>query len=177
MLVDVNIFGIENPKIKCDLFFSEKEENKIKNILKNLPTKFLLIEPHAKKTWASHKQYPLNKWQKIINEINTIIPVVQCSIPGEKVLNGVIDVSKKISNFREACLLAKYSNLFVSTEGGLMHGCNAVNAKCVIIFAPMFDPTFTKYDNVIDIWVKSKSHFNCFKSGKCNECIKNNEQS
>lgn len=164
-------FGVKNPKIKCDLFFSKEEEKKIESVIKELPEKFLLIEPNSKKDWTPNKQYPLHKWQKIVDEIVKIIPVVQCSIPGQKVLNNVIDVSKKIGNFREACLLARYATLFVSSEGGLMHGCNAVGTKCIIIFCPMFDPTYTKYDNVVDIWVRDENHFNCFHPRKCTRCL------
>ena len=166
-----NYFKITNPKVKCNLFFSKKEEEKIHSVVRELPEKFLLIEPYAKKTWTPNKQYPLEKWQKIVDKIKEIIPVVQCSLPGQKILNGVTDVSKKINSFREACLLAKYSKLFVSTEGGLMHGCNAVGTKCVIIFCPMFDPMYTKYDNVVDIWVRDENHFNCFHPKKCMKCL------
>tara|TARA_B100000131_G_C18043233_1_gene583315 strand:+ start:279 stop:1085 length:807 start_codon:yes stop_codon:yes gene_type:complete len=164
-------FNIMNPEVKCDLFFTDNEEKKIKKILKLLPKEFIVIEPHAKIEWCQHKQYPLHKWQNIINKIKDKIPIVQMSIPGKKVLDNVIDISKDIHNFREACLLLKYSKLFISTEGGLMHGCNAVNTKCMMIFCPMFDPIFTKYDNVIDIWVKDDKHYNCFKEGICNKCM------
>ena len=173
-------FKVKNPEIKCDLFFSKDEENKIKKILEDLPDKFIVIEPHAKTSWCEHKQYPLEKWQKIVDSCYKDIPIVQMSLPGKKVLNNVIDISSKINNFREACLLIKYSELFISTEGGLMHGCNAVNKKCIIIFAPLFHPKYTKYENVIDIWVKDNSHFNCFKVGKCLQCIdlmKNHDES
>ena len=88
------------------------------------------------------------------------------------VRKNVINISDKINNFREACLLIKYAYLFISTEGGLMHGANAVNTKSIIIYCPLFDPTYTKYDNVIDIWVKSNQHYNCFKTPNCDECRK-----
>ena len=94
------------------------------------------------------------------------------SIPGKKILNNVIDISDKISSFREASLLLKYCELFVSTEGGLMHACNAVNTPCVILFPPLFDPNFTKYDNVTDVWIRNENHFNCFKNKNCKECSK-----
>ncbi len=165
-----NHFGYNNPLIKCHLFSTKNEKKKILNIVKNLPENFIIIEPHAKKDWCAHKQYPLSKWQNIVDEISKIIPVVQMSLPGAKILNNVINISEKIKNFREACFMLRHCKLFVSTEGGLMHGCNAVGGKCLIIFAPLFDPRWTKYEDTEYIWVKNENHFNCFLSGFCKKC-------
>ena len=163
-------FNYEFPEKKCYMYFIKEEESYIKGIVSKLPKDFILIEPHAKTSWFKQKQYPLKKWQKIVDGISHVCPVVQMSLPGKSLLKNVIDVSSKIRNFREASLLVKYCKLFVSTEGGLMHAANAVNKKCVIIFAPLFDPIFTTYDNVVDIWVKGK-HYNCFRDGTCSSCI------
>ena len=163
-------FNIDSPEKKCFMYFTEEEENYIREVVANLPKNFVLIEPNAKISWFRQKQYPINKWQKIVDHISKVCPVVQMSIPDKPLLKNVIDVSKKIRSFREASLLIKYCKLFVSTEGGLMHAANAVNKKCVIIFAPLFDPTWTTYDNVVDIWVKGE-HYNCFRDKTCSSCI------
>ena len=165
-----NHFKITEPIIKCYLYFTEDEIKYIENIVKELPKEFVVIEPHAKTSWFKHKQYPLYKWQNIVNNLYKNIPIVQMSQSNKSVLKNVINISHKIRNFREAACLLKYAKLFLSTEGGLMHASNAVNTKCVIIFPPMFDPTFTTYDNVINIWVKDQNHFNCFKDGDCVKC-------
>ena len=163
-------FGYNNPSIKCYLFPTKTENKKILNVVSTLPEKFIIIEPHAKKYWCAHKQYPLSKWQNIVNEISKTIPVVQMSVPGAKILDNVIDISNKIRNFREACFILRHCKLFVSTEGGLMHGCNAVGGKCLIIYAPLFDPKWTKYEDTEYIWVKDENHYNCFVTGFCNDC-------
>ena len=77
-----------------------------------------------------------------------------------------------IKNFRQACLLLKYAYLFIGTEGGLMHGSQTHNTKCLCIFTAMFDPIWTKYNNVIPVWVKNNNHYNCFNEGTCPECLK-----
>ena len=165
-------FGILKPKIKCYMYFSNEEIKYIESIVKNLPKKFIIIEPHAKLSWCKHKQYPLDKWQNIVNSISGLgIKIVQMSLPNQKILDNVINVGDKIKNFRQACLLLKYCSLFISTEGGLMHGANAVNCESIIIFCPLFHPKFTKYDNIIDIWVHTKEHNNCFIEGECSKCI------
>ena len=58
-----NYYGIKNPKIQCNLFFSNQEVSKINNIIQDLPKPFIVIEPHAKTSWCQHKQYPIEKWQ------------------------------------------------------------------------------------------------------------------
>lgn len=165
-------FNVLNPKIKCYLYFTDEEIKYVESIVNELPKDFIVIEPHAKTSWYKHKQYPIQKWQNIVDNLHEKFPIVQMSIKGKKTLNNVIDISNKIRNFREAACLIKYSKLFVSTEGGLMHASNAVNTKSVIIFPAMFDPIFTTYDTVSDIWVKGDSHYNCFRDGDCLECRK-----
>tara|TARA_Y200000002_G_scaffold246943_1_gene204327 strand:- start:276 stop:1115 length:840 start_codon:yes stop_codon:yes gene_type:complete len=164
-------FGYYNIEPKIYMKFTQDEEKYIKNILKKLPKKFIVIEPHAKTSWCEHKQYPLKKWQNIINSLYKKIPIVQMSLPSNEVLNNVINIGKDIKNFRQACLLLKYAKMFVSSEGGLMHGAKVHNTKCVMIYCPMFDPIWTKYNNVTCIWVKDKNHFNCFKDGTCKKCL------
>ena len=166
-----HFFGIQNPEMKIYMKFTKKELNYIKSIYDKLPEKFILIEPHAKTSWCEHKQYPLDKWQKIVNTLYPIIPIVQMSLPDNKVLDNVIDIGKKINNFREACLMTKYCTLLISSEGGLMHGAKVFNKKCFMIYCPMFDPIWTKYDNVYYEWVKSEKHYNCFQDGTCNKCL------
>ena len=64
------------------------------------------------------KQYPLKKWQKIINTIYKDIPFVQMSMPDKKVIDNVINIANDIKNFRHAALMLKYASLFIATEGG-----------------------------------------------------------
>ena len=163
-------FNYFKPNLHIYMEFSNEEKDKIKNIIRKLPKKFIVIEPHAKTSWCEHKQYPITKWQKIVNTFYKKIPFVQMSLPGNKVLNNVIDIGKEIHNFREACLLLKYAHLFMSSEGGLMHGARVHKTKCLMVYCPMFDPIWTKYDNVIVEWVHSKEHKNCFQEGTCPKC-------
>ena len=163
-------FNYFKPNLKIHMKFSQSEKDYVKKIVEKLPKKFIIIEPHAKTSWCAHKQYPLEKWQKIINSIYKNIPVVQMSMPNNKVLDNVIDIGKDIQNFRQACLLLKYASLFMSSEGGLMHGANVHQTKCLMVYCPMFDPIWTKYDNVIVEWVRTKDHYNCFNEGTCKKC-------
>ena len=165
-------FNYFYPKMKIYMKFSDDEKKYIKNLVNNLPKKFIVIEPHAKTSWCEHKQYPLNKWQNIINAIYKKIPFVQISLPDKKPMDNVINLGSKVKNFRHCALLLKYANLFIGTEGGFMHAAKVHNTKCICFYAAMFDPIWTKYDNVEPIWVKNNNHFNCFNEGTCQECLK-----
>ena len=164
-------FGYYNIEPKIYMKFTKNEIEYIKNILKKLPKKFIVIEPHSKTVWCEHKQYPLHKWQNIIDNLYKKIPVVQMSLPSNKVLKNVIDIGKDIKNFREAALLLKYATLFIGSEGGLMHAAKVHNTKSLILYCPMFDPIWTKYNNNINIWIKTDDHQNCFNTGTCKKCL------
>lgn len=164
-------FGYYNVEPTIYMKFSKEEKLYIQKIVNNLPKKFIVIEPHAKTSWCEHKQYPLQKWQRIIDVISDKIAVVQMSLPSNRVLNNVINIGDEIKNFRQACLLLKYTKLFISSEGGLMHGAKVHNTKCLMIFCPMFDPIWTKYKTVIPVWVRNNQHFNCFNEGTCQKCL------
>tara|TARA_B110001450_G_C17667674_1_gene500344 strand:- start:5906 stop:6763 length:858 start_codon:yes stop_codon:yes gene_type:complete len=162
-----------NPKLLYPILnYTKEEEFKINTLLKELPNKFLCIEPHAKTSWTHNKTFPLNKWQNIVNKlVEQNITVVQVSIPNKKLLNNVIDFRSKLSSFRECACLLKYCNLFISTEGGLMHASAANNNNTFIIFSPMFNPKKTLYNNIDYIWIHNKNHNCCNKIQKCNECL------
>lgn len=153
-------YNIKNITLKPIMKFGNKEIGYINTVLKVLPKEFIVIEPHSK---TINKQYPIEKWQKVVDEISKKIPVIQNSMPGKQVLNNVIDISSKIRSFREAVLILKYAKLFISSEGGLMHGAAAVKCPQVIVFPPIFDPTFTSYENTTAVWIKTDEHQNCYK--------------
>lgn len=154
------------------LNYTKKEEFKINTLLKELPSKFLCIEPHSKTSWTHNKTFPFHKWQNIVNKlVEQNITVVQVSMPNKKLLNNVIDFRSTFSSFRECACLLKYCNLFISTEGGLMHASAANNNSSFIIFSPMFNPKKTLYDNVDYIWIHNEKHNCCNKVEKCNECL------
>jgi ADP-heptose:LPS heptosyltransferase len=167
-----NFYGYNPTNIYPVLNYTKEEEEKIKELLKIIPEKFICIEPHAKTSWTHNKSLPLEKWQNIVNElIKHGIIIIQVSIPKQKLLDNVIDFRSKLSNFRECACLLKYCSLFLSTEGGLMHASVANNNKCYILYPPMFHPKYTLYDRVSYTWIHSNEHNCCYKQTKCEECL------
>ena len=84
-------YGIPDPELKCDLFFSNSESEKVSELSKQLPDVFLTIEPHSKQSYTVNRQYPLEKWQLIVDALHPHVPIVQIGAPGSKVLESVID--------------------------------------------------------------------------------------
>ena len=166
--------GVKPPtNISPVLEYTEEETQKIKNLLKLLPERFICIEPHAKTSWTLNKTFPFHKWQNIVDKlVEQNITVVQVSMPNKKLLNNVIDFRSKLSSFRECACLLKYSSLFISTEGGLMHASAANNNKCFVICSPMLNPYKILYDNTDFVWIHTKQHNCCNNFKKCEECIK-----
>lgn len=170
--------GIENPELKCELYFTKNEEEKIANLLKILPNKFICIEPNSKGTYTLNKFYPFNKWQNIRNHFKDY-EFVQVGNKVDRVLNNVINLVGKLT-FRETALLLKYSTLYIGIEGGLVHCCNAVNCKkAFVIVPPLFHPNLVKYPKYKYIWLGNENHKRCGMRGKCQECydiINNNNE-
>ncbi len=52
---------------------------------------------------------------------------------------------------RQSIYLLSKSNLFIGTEGALMHACSAINTKAVIIFGGYIHPHQSGYDNIIGL--------------------------
>ena len=161
-------YRISNPKIKCDLFFTKDEINKVTNYLKKLPEKFIIIEPHSKDAYKKNNYYPFNKWQNIRKSI-TKYPIVQVGKGGKRILDNVINMTGKLS-FRETAYLISKCVFFLGTEGGLGHCCNAVNSPGLIIVPPMYHPNLIKYDNIQYIWLGTKEHSRCGMKVKCQKC-------
>ena len=165
-------FNYFYPELKIYMKFNEEEHSYIKKIVNELPAKFIIIEPHAKTSWCVHKQYPIEKWQKVIDGLYKKVPFVQMSMPDKLVMKNVINVGNKMRGFRDCALFLKYACLFVGTEGGFMHAAQVHGTKCVCLFTSMFDPVWTKYPNDEALWVVEGGHKNCFVEGTCNKCLK-----
>jgi len=163
-------YNIKNPELKCDIFFTKDEINKVDNFLKNLPNKFICIEPHSKGTFTQNKFYPFSKWTKIRNSIIEY-PIIQVGVGGKKILNNVIDMTGKLT-FRETAYLLKHSLLYIGVEGGLGHCCNAVNTKAILVVPPMFHFNLIKYPNTNCLWLGTDKHSKCGMRKKCKLCHK-----
>lgn len=163
------IYKLKNYNLKCEMYFTKEEKEKVDNIVKDLPKKIICIEPHSKNSFTKNKFYPFNKMNNIRNSIDKDITIVQVGVGNKKLLDNVVDLTDSLS-FRETCYFLKYCILFIGIEGGLGHCCNVVDTKSFLIIPPLFHPNLIKYPNSECIWLGTEEHKQCGMKKKCNKC-------
>ena len=165
------VYGIEDPDIKCEMFFLQEEKDKVKKILTDngITDRYVTIEPHSKQNYTPNRKYSFEKWQNVVDCLKDKIQFVQLGAPSSKILNNVTSLIGKTS-FREAALVIEKSAIFVSTEGGLSHVANAVDKKSLIVLTGYQGYDMVAYPNNINVSIAS--HGPCGLKIKCKDCEK-----
>jgi|TARA_R110001583_G_scaffold5598_25_gene30186 ADP-heptose:LPS heptosyltransferase len=168
-------YGIVPSSIKPEIYFSEKENQKIDFILNRYQLekgKFLVIEPQSNNEYTANKKYPLEKWQHVVENISKLgMKIVQVGKKtSDQNLKNVINLTG-LTTFREASLIISHCKLFISSEGGLMHSARAVETPSVIVYTGFIHPVMTGYPENKNIWI-GKNHGPCGMKIKCDNCEK-----
>ena len=165
------MYGISDPKLKCELYFDNEEISSAQYLVGELKD-FVVIEPQSNDEYTVNKKYPIAKWQYVADELikdgHNVVQIGRKTI--DQKLKGVIDLTGKTS-FREAAAVISLSKLFVSSEGGLMHAANAVSTESVILYTGFIHPTMTCYPENTNIWI-GKNHGPCGLKIECQHCKK-----
>jgi len=162
-------YGVKNPELKCELYFSDDEVQSVRKHWDHLK-RYIVIEPQSNDEYTVNKKYPIEKWQYVADELikDGHILVQVGRETKDKTLSGVVNLTGK-TTFREAAMIIKHSRLFVSSEGGLMHAANAVDTPAVILYTGFIHPTMTCYPQNTNIWV-GKNHGPCGMKTHCHHC-------
>lgn len=169
-----DVYGFNDVKLKCELYLSD-EEQKFGHDFRG----FIVIDPHTKDEYTVNKRYPFKKWQRVIDVLRSrgFKNFVQVGRKTSEILDGVQDMTG-LTTFRQAAALIKQADLFLGSEGGLMHAANAVETPAVIVVTGFLHPTMTCYPENTNIWIGAK-HGPCGLKVKCekcyDECIKHDE--
>ena len=170
-------YGINNPLLKCELYFSKEEKEKANAICSSLSKEYITIEPHSKTSYTVNRKYPLKKWQRIVDKLSKDIQVVQVGRKDLPLMNNVVDCRGK-TTFREAALIIDKSKLFLSTEGGLVHAATAVDTKSLVIITGYQSTKMIAYPQNINLNISS--HGPCGLKIVCEDCqrdtLNHNEQ-
>ena len=163
------VYGIQNPEIRCELYLSEPEKIFLDDFRLSFGNeKYIAIEPHTKDEYTVNKTYPFEKWQYVVDEISKHIKVVQIGQKTDRILKGCTDLTGTTS-FREAAAIISDSELFIGPEGGLMHAANAVDKCSIIVITGFIHPRMTCYPKNTNIWIGNK-HGPCGLKTRCNKC-------
>lgn len=168
-------YGIKNPELKCFMNLTNDEKKWAKDFhnSKNLlGEKFIVVEPFSKENYTPNRKYPFEKWQSIINVLYKKIKIVQVGNKGNRVLDNVLDLTGKTS-FRQAVSLIGLSELFLSTESGLVHAATSVNTKSVVIITGYQSEKMVSYPQNINVNISS--HGPCGLKTPCLECKKDRD--
>ena len=108
------IFGIENPELKCVLNLTQEEKLFAENFQESIDgDRFITIEPFSKDNYTPNRAYPFEKWQNVVDILSREINVVQVGNPG-KVLNNTINMTGN-TTFREAISIIERSDMFLAS--------------------------------------------------------------
>ncbi|MBT5637017.1 MAG: hypothetical protein HOJ16_00370 [Candidatus Peribacter sp.] len=160
-------YGIESPELKCEMYFTNYERDKVKNLVSDLGV-FITIEPVSKTNYTPNREYPFAKWQKVVNDLSRDVTMVQLGAPASRLLNNVTDFRGKTS-FREAALVIGESKAFLSSEGGLVHAATTVDTTSVVVITGYQHPDMVAYPQNVNI--NLGKHGPCGLKVKCDECF------
>jgi ADP-heptose:LPS heptosyltransferase len=93
--------------------------------------------------------------------------LVQVGLPSANLLPGATDLRGQ-TTFRGAAAVIKGADLFIGTDGGLMHAARATNAPSVILWGGVNMPEFLGYPDHHTVICHRVSCAPCGQKGWCN---------
>ena len=165
-------FDIQIDKPNCFLHFDTEEIERVRLLMseKDIKKPFIVFDPDTNIDWFGElRLWPLEKWNNLISstvKIDSSVQFVQVGLAKSGVLKGAKDLTNR-TTFREAALIIKHSQLFVGTEGGLMHAAAAVDKRALILWGGITVPSFAGYPSLHDIICKHVSCSPCGNLGWC----------
>ena len=163
-------YGIKGADIKPELFLTAEEYQHAEELIHFFQLtdgNFITIEPSSKMEYSKNRLYPIEKWQRVVDELVKVTTVVQVG-HGGITLDNVVNM-KGWNTFRTTAAIIKRSRLFLSSEGGLMHAARAVNTPSIIVVSGYTHPVMTCYPENCNIWV-GKDHGPCGMKEVCPKC-------
>mgnify|MGYP003111768185 CR=1 FL=1 len=161
------VYGIENPKLKCEMYFTDGEREEVQKIISNLEEDYIVIEPYSKTNYTPNRAYPIQSWQNLVNDLSEYIQIVQVGLPSYPLLKNVTDMRGK-TTFRSATLLIEGSELFMSTEGGLVHAATAVDTTSLVVITGYQTSKMVAYPQNINVHIGT--HGPCGLKIPCLDC-------
>lgn len=137
------------------IIFLESSSTKIKNKLFQFK--------HRNKDWGE------NNWSSLVKILNKDYLIVQSMHENSKKLDEVFYCE---TNFRIACAVMKFCDLYVGPEGGFGHAAAALRIPAVIIFGGWIHPQVTGYDFHENIYIDIEGSPCGVFGSDCNHCKK-----
>jgi ADP-heptose:LPS heptosyltransferase len=127
----------------------------------------ILIEPNTPaKPCAPNKQWPVDRWKKVANELRAAGFNVRQFEHGRH-NRGVAPALPTLS-FRHAAAQLKRARLAILPEGGLHHAAAAVGCPAVVLFGGYVPPAILGYDWHINLTGSAEA---CGSFNRCQHCV------
>lgn len=134
----------------CELFFTEQEHEASLRLVcdEGLGDAFIVVEPDTNRDYFGElRAWPFERWKELVERLHAARPdarIAQLGIASSPGLPGVVDLRGR-TDFRTAAMMLARAQLFIGTEGGLMHAANAVGARALILWGGVTLPEFAGY--------------------------------
>ena len=165
------VYGINDPVLKCELKISKDDKSYIDSLYRIIDSdkKIITIEPSSKENYTKNRVYPFKKWQAVVDVLSKDFTVIQLGNKNSAKLNNAFDLRGR-TTFKQAVQAIKKSSLFMSTEGGLVHGATAAETTSLVIITGYQDSRMVAYPQNINVDISS--HGPCGLKSECPDCIK-----
>ena len=168
------VYGIENPELKC--YLKSDSDDEVKTIVKNKVGEdpFITIEPISKVNYTPNRVYDFEKWQAIVDHLSKKVKVAQVGNKGSRLLDNVIDLTG-ITTFNNTAGIIGESKLFLSSEGGLVHAATAFDTKSIVVITGYQSEKMVAYPQNFNVNI-SKHIEPCGLKINCDQCKKDRER-
>lgn len=156
-----DVHNIPDAELQPRIELLEKEIDSANRLLEKhslLKNQYICIEPHSKKEFTPNKAWFWENWQRLVDLMNRYIrdnnltcKLVQIGLPANKVLNGVVDLTGKMT-FRETAQVLKSAVTFISYVGGLTHLSRAVGRKSIVLVSAWEPLELASYPDDINFY-------------------------
>jgi ADP-heptose:LPS heptosyltransferase len=166
-------FGVAPTSFRPELYLEEQEQRHVTEVLADAGVSgpFIVCEPDSNPEWFGElRSWPREQWVELVQRLRRARPdiiVVQVGVPGTPAVPDAVDIRGR-TTFREAAALIARSQLFIGTEGGLMHAARAVDAKALILWGGVTLPEFAGYPASHRIICHRVACAPCGQFGWCN---------
>ncbi len=110
----------------------------------------ICIQSEANTTFSQNKNWIPERMDELVATLNHKAITIQIGAKDDRKLATHYHYQGELT-IRQSIYLLSKSNLFIGTEGALMHACSAINTKAVIIFGGYIHPHQSGYENIIGL--------------------------
>ena len=178
------VWNMNHRAIPGELYFDKQEINKAQNViqeaiafwktLNSTEYKGVIFIETSRSIKMKHtlglinnRNLSFEKWEKIINILRKSYLIIQPTHSNSSIHNNIFSYD---CDFRTACAIMKYCNLFLGPEGGFPHAAAALGKPAVVIFGGWISPQVTGYDFHENIYIDINGSPCGIRDTECDHC-------